>query len=158
MCVSWITSDNLWPRLRKIISDDIVLDECLKELETWFTNRGNISEIKTYNKIDLYQMRCEMATENHFFKGDSEILCRLLINSDFHETQKTTKTNQTVEKEISNTICNYTITTVITTSSTSFRLIILISKCARYYTVCQNFGRFRKGPKILKQPQTRRQH
>ena len=33
MCVSWITSDNLRPRLRKIISDDFVLDERLKELE-----------------------------------------------------------------------------------------------------------------------------
>ena len=31
-------------RLRRIISDDIVLDERLKELETWFTNRGYNSE------------------------------------------------------------------------------------------------------------------
>ena len=27
-------------RLRRIISDDFLLDERLKELETWFTNRG----------------------------------------------------------------------------------------------------------------------
>ena len=31
-------------RLRRIISDDIVLDERLKELETWFANRGYNSE------------------------------------------------------------------------------------------------------------------
>ena len=48
-------------RLRRIISDDIVLDERLKELETWFTNCGYHSEkvkpeierVKTMNKTDL---------------------------------------------------------------------------------------------------------
>ena len=55
------------------------------------------------------------------------------------------KTNQTVEKEISNTICNHTITTVIANSNTCFRLIILINKCVRNQTVCRNFSRFRKG-------------
>ena len=50
-------------------SDEIVLDERLKELETWFTNRGYNSEIrKIYNEIDLNQIRSAMVTENHFLK------------------------------------------------------------------------------------------
>ena len=52
-------------RLRRIISDDIVLDECLKELETWFTNRGyntekfgpEIKRVKTVNRTDLLSKR-----------------------------------------------------------------------------------------------------
>ena len=52
-------------RLRRIISNDIVLDERLKELETWFTNRGYNSEkvrpeierVKTMNRTDLLSKR-----------------------------------------------------------------------------------------------------
>ena len=48
-------------RLRRIISEDVMLDERLKELETWFTNRGYNSEnikpeierVKTMNRADL---------------------------------------------------------------------------------------------------------
>ena len=48
-------------RLRRIVSDDIVFDERLKELETWFTNRGYNSEkvkpeierVNTMNRADL---------------------------------------------------------------------------------------------------------
>ena len=48
-------------RLRRIISDETMLDERLKELETWFTNRGYNSEnikpeierVKTMNRADL---------------------------------------------------------------------------------------------------------
>ena len=47
-------------RLRRIISEDVMLDERLKELETWFTNRGYNSEnikpeierVKTMNRAD----------------------------------------------------------------------------------------------------------
>ena len=50
-----------------IISDDIVLDERLKELETWFTNRGYNSEkvkpeierVNTMNRADLLSKRKE---------------------------------------------------------------------------------------------------
>ena len=52
-------------RLRRIISDDIVLDEHLKELETWFTNRGYNSEkvkqeierVKTMDRAGLLNKR-----------------------------------------------------------------------------------------------------
>ena len=52
-------------RLRRKISDDIVLDERLKKLETWFTNRGynsekvipEIEKIKTMNRTDLLSKR-----------------------------------------------------------------------------------------------------
>ena len=48
-------------RLRRIISDDIVLVERLKELETWFTNRGfnskkvkpEIERVKNHSGFDL---------------------------------------------------------------------------------------------------------
>ena len=48
-------------RLRKIISDDIALVERLKELETWFTNRGfnskkvkpEIERVKNHSGFDL---------------------------------------------------------------------------------------------------------
>ena len=51
--------------MRRIISDDIVLDERLKELESWFTNRGYNSEkvrpeidrVKTMNRTDLLSKR-----------------------------------------------------------------------------------------------------
>ena len=51
--------------LRRIISDDIVLGECLKELETCFTNRVYNSEkvkleierVKTMNRVDLLSRR-----------------------------------------------------------------------------------------------------
>ena len=50
-------------RLRRIVSDDIVFDERLKELETWFTNRGYNSEkvkpeierVKNKNRADLFK-------------------------------------------------------------------------------------------------------
>ena len=49
----------------KIISDDIVLDERLKELQTWFTNLGYNSEkvkkeierVKTMNRANLISKR-----------------------------------------------------------------------------------------------------
>ena len=49
----------------RIISDDIVLDERLKELQTWFTNRGYNSEkvkpeierVKTMNRANLLSKR-----------------------------------------------------------------------------------------------------
>ena len=52
-------------RLRRIIFDDIVLDERLKELETCFKNRGYNSEkvkpkierLKTTNRTDLLSKR-----------------------------------------------------------------------------------------------------
>ena len=52
-------------QLRRIISDDIVLDQRLKELEIWFTNRGYNSEkvkpeiegVKTMNRADLLSKR-----------------------------------------------------------------------------------------------------
>ena len=52
-------------RLRRIISDDIVLDECLKELETCFTNsvynsekvKLEIERVKTMNRVDLLSRR-----------------------------------------------------------------------------------------------------
>ena len=53
-------------RLRRIVSGEIVLDECLKELETWFTNRGYNSEeefrpeierVKTTNRNELLSKR-----------------------------------------------------------------------------------------------------
>ena len=53
----------IWPRvrLRRIICEDIMLDERLKKLKTWFTNRGYNSEnikpeierVKTMNQADL---------------------------------------------------------------------------------------------------------
>ena len=51
--------------MRRIISDDIVLDERLKKLDTWFTNRGYNSEKvkpeiergKTMSKADLLSKR-----------------------------------------------------------------------------------------------------
>ena len=51
--------------LRRIISDDIVLDERLKKLETWFTSRGYSSEkvkpeietVRTMNGADLLGKR-----------------------------------------------------------------------------------------------------
>ena len=52
-------------RLRRIISDEIAIDERLKELETWFTNRGYNSEklrpeierVKTMIMADLLSKR-----------------------------------------------------------------------------------------------------
>ena len=52
-------------RLRRIVSDDIVFDERLKELETWLTNRSYNSEkvkpeierVKTMNRADLLSKR-----------------------------------------------------------------------------------------------------
>ena len=52
-------------RSRRIISGDIVSDECLKELETWFINRGynsekvrpDIDRVKTINRNDLLTKR-----------------------------------------------------------------------------------------------------
>ena len=58
-------------RLRRIISDDIVLDERLKELETWFKNRSYNSEkvrpefegVKTMNRADLLS-KCKKEIDN----------------------------------------------------------------------------------------------
>ena len=48
-------------RLRRIISDDIVLDELLKELETWCYNsekvKPEIERVKTMNRADLLSKR-----------------------------------------------------------------------------------------------------
>ena len=49
----------------RIISDDILIDERLKELQTWFTNRGYNSEkvkkeierVKTMNRANLLSKR-----------------------------------------------------------------------------------------------------
>ena len=56
-------------RLRRIISDDIVLDKCFKELETWFRNRGynlirpEIEGVKTMNRTDLLS-ECKKEVDN----------------------------------------------------------------------------------------------
>ena len=55
----------LYMYIIKIIFDDIVLDERLKELQTWFTNRGYDSEkvkkeierVKTMNRANLLYKR-----------------------------------------------------------------------------------------------------
>ena len=55
----------LYMYIIKIISDDTVLDERLKELQTWFTNRGYNSEkvkpeierVKTMNRANLLSKR-----------------------------------------------------------------------------------------------------
>ena len=55
----------LYMYIIRIISDDIVLDERLKELQTWFTNRGYNSEkvkpeierVKTMNRANLLSKR-----------------------------------------------------------------------------------------------------
>ena len=55
---------NIWPsNTVKKNNDGIVLDECLKELETWFTNRCYNSEkvrpeterVKTMNRTDFFK-------------------------------------------------------------------------------------------------------
>ena len=52
-----------------------MLDKRLKELETWFTNRGYNSEIrKIYNEIDLNQIRSEMVTELQKHFEDNKLL------------------------------------------------------------------------------------
>ena len=58
-------------RLRRIIFDDIVLDERLKELETWFTNRDynlkkvglEIERVKNMNRSDLLS-KCKNEIDN----------------------------------------------------------------------------------------------
>ena len=55
----------LYMYIIRIISDDTVLDERLKELQTWFTNRGYNSEkvkpeierVKTMNRANLLSKR-----------------------------------------------------------------------------------------------------
>ena len=55
----------LYMYIIRIISDDIVLDARLKELQTWFTNRGYNSEkvkpeierVKTMNRANLLSKR-----------------------------------------------------------------------------------------------------
>ena len=55
----------LYMYIIRIISDDIVLDERLKELQIWFTNRGYNSEkvkpeierVKTMNRANLLSKR-----------------------------------------------------------------------------------------------------
>ena len=55
----------LYMYIIRITSDDIVLDERLKELQTWFTNRGYNSEkvkpeierVKTMNRANLLSKR-----------------------------------------------------------------------------------------------------
>ena len=55
----------LYMYIIRIISDDIVLDERLKELQTWFTNRGYNSEkvkpeierVKTMKRANLLSKR-----------------------------------------------------------------------------------------------------
>ena len=55
----------LYMYIIRIISDDILIDERLKELQTWFTNRGYNSEkvkkeierVKTMNRDNLLSKR-----------------------------------------------------------------------------------------------------
>ena len=55
----------LYMYIIRIISDDILIDERLKELQTWFTNRGYNSEkvkkeierVKTMNRANLLSKR-----------------------------------------------------------------------------------------------------
>ena len=74
-----------------------MLDECLKKLETWFTNRGYHSEIrKIYNEIDLNQIRSEMVTENHFLKE----LQKHFEDNKLHQIYITTKKQRKPAKKL----------------------------------------------------------
>ena len=74
-----------------------MLDECLKKLETWFTNRGYHSEIrKIYNEIDLNQIRSEMVTENHFLKE----LQKHFEDNKLHQIYITTKKQRKPAKQL----------------------------------------------------------
>ena len=74
-----------------------MLDERLKKLETWFTNRGYNSEIrKIYNEIDLNQIRSEMVTENHFLKE----LQKPFEDNKLHQIYITTKKQRKPAKQL----------------------------------------------------------
>ena len=74
-----------------------MLDEHLKKLETWFTNRGYNSEIrKICHEVDLNQIRSEMVTENHFLKE----LQKHFEDNKLHQIYITTKKQRKPAKQL----------------------------------------------------------
>ena len=94
-------------RLRRINPDDIVLNERLKELETWFTNRGynskkvrpEIERVKAMNRTDLLS------------KGDKEIDNRITLVFTYHPAL--TKVYEILQKVYRHTLKSQRLTAIL---------------------------------------------